>query len=69
MKLKANLFAENGAALGDAIQAMIDQIGSGNNQGYVEKYPSYGGSWSIETDRQQYSDHDLDDLSTIPFGR
>jgi len=69
MKLKANLFASDGAALGDAIQAMIDQIGSGNNQGWIEKYPSYGGSWSIETDRPNYSQDDLDDLSQIPFGR
>jgi hypothetical protein len=69
LKLKSNLFAKDGAALGDAIQAMIDQIGSGNNQGWIEKFPLYGGSWSIEPDQPRYSDAELDDLSTIPFGK
>jgi hypothetical protein len=69
LKLKANLFAVDGFALGEAITAMVDQIGQGSKQGYVEDYPSYGGSWSIETDQIKYTDDDLDDLSKIPFGR
>ena len=69
MKLKANLFATDGYNLGEAIQAMVQQIGQGNTQGWVEDYPAYGGSWSIEDDRPKYSDEDLDDLSKIPFGR
>jgi hypothetical protein len=69
MKLKANLFATDGYSLGEAIQAMVSQIGQGNTQGWVEDYPSYGGSWSIENDQPKYSADDLDDLSQIPFGR
>ena len=70
LKLKMNLFAEDGDALGEAINAVVTQIGFGNQSGTIEKYPLYGGSWSIENDKPaKYSDEELDDLSTIPFGR
>ena len=69
MKLKANLFASNALEMGAALEALIIQIRSGNSQGWIESYPSYGGTWSIENDHQKYSDEELDDLSTIPFGK
>ena len=69
LKLKANLFAVDGYELGEAVTKMIDQIGQGSTQGVVESFPNYGGSWSLENDHPRYSAEDLDDLSTIPFGR
>ena len=69
MKLKANLFASNAVDMSAALEALSIQIRSGNNQGWIESYPSYGGSWSIELDQPRYSDQELDDLSTIPFGK
>lgn len=69
LKLRANLFAADGYDLGEAITAMVDQIGQGRTSGVVEQFPNYGGSWSIESDQPKYSDEDLDDLSQIPFGR
>jgi len=69
MKLKANLFASNAQDMSAALEALSIQIRSGNSQGWIESYPSYGGSWSIDNEQPKYSDEDLDDLTQIPFGR
>jgi len=70
MKLKLNVYIADGETIGDAINAMVDQIGQGQKKGYIEEYPFYSGNWVIEPDSTPlYSDADLDDLSQIPFGR
>ena len=70
MKLKLNVYIADGETIGDAINAMVNQIGQGQQKGYIEEYPFYSGNWVIEPDSTPlYSDADLDDLSQIPFGR
>lgn len=70
MKFKANFYAKDANDLADVLQKMLDQIGCGNSNGFIEHFPNYAGAWSIEpTEHERYSDAELDDLSTIPFGR
>jgi len=70
MKLKLNVYIADGETIGDAINAMVNQIGQGQQKGYIEEYPFYSGNWVIEPDTTpKYADADLDDLSQIPFGR
>ncbi len=71
MIFKANFYvADTDALLGllDAMKAIITKPSSGS---HLEQYPFYSGEWSLvqSSAEQRYTPDELDDLSTIPFGR
>jgi predicted phage-related endonuclease len=59
MKLKLNVYIADKETIGDAINAMVKQIGQGLQEGYIEEYPFYSGNWVIEPDTM----NDRDDFS------
>jgi len=70
MIFKAHFYVTDTESLLGLLDTIKAQVTSGKTGEYSEQYPFYSGDWSIHPSAQQrYTPEELDDLSTIPFGR
>jgi|GEM_PF-5919242 len=70
MIFKAHFYVTDTESLVGLLDTIKAQVLAGQQGEYTEQYPFYSGDWAINpSGKLRYSQDELDDLSTIPFGR
>jgi hypothetical protein len=70
MIFKAHFYVADRDALLSVLANITQQVTKDHAGSYSESYPFYSGDWSIKPSGEMRCTADeLDDLSTIPFGR
>jgi hypothetical protein len=70
MIFKAHFYVADRDALYGLLAKIAGQVANEQSGSYSESYPFYSGDWSLKpSGEQRYTPDELDDLSTIPFGR
>ena len=70
MIFKAHFYVADRDALLGLLAQITEQVAKEQTGSYSESYPFYSGDWSLKPSGESaYTPDELDDLSTIPFGR